>query len=120
MTIGSFLGPIEPFDSAVTVASHKIIDSYRLPSKRGTGETAHPWRIIYRLHFALVNIVYFDLPVGTAHTDYFIIRANFDRKDFGMGISKEIDNSSGALWCIGKFYLSGIEVFILLEVFLFM
>ena len=68
----------------------------RFPAKRSTGEAAHPWGIIYRLHFTLVNIIDFDLSIRTTDTHSFIVGVNFDRKDFCMDISKEIDNSSGA------------------------
>lgn len=83
---------------------------FRIPSYASVRESSHSGGVAHHQDFALVNLVHFDVPVGTSQSHFLFTCTRGETKDLGVGVSEEIDDPRFASGCRDKLYFPWLEM----------
>lgn len=90
MTVSRLLAKIVPFDCTIAVARYIVFSCFGFPFESSAWIAGHSRSVPDSDDFALVNVIDSDLSVRTWGTYMFIVRADFQWKNFGMNVAEKV------------------------------
>lgn len=109
---------IVPFHSSIAIASHKVRLGLRLPPQPCAREIAFARCVPDIENFSFVDIIQFDLSIGAADGNHFVVVVDLECEGFRVNISEEIDDPALRKIAVDELYFARIKVLLLLDLLL--